>query len=92
MAVVNGHAYGAGFILALCHDFRIMSSSRARVCLVEINLGFDLGSAGFVASSKDTLTKKSFRELILGIAWQGPEAKRGDVVNEIFTGKEECEA
>ena len=41
---------------------------------------------------RDNLTKQSFRELILGIPWQGPQAKAGDVVTELYTKPEESEA
>ena len=42
LAVINGHAYGAGIVLSLCHDFRIMKANKARICLSEINLGFNI--------------------------------------------------
>ena len=92
MAVLNGHTYAGGFVFAMCHDFRIMKSTKALVCLSEINLGFSLGTAGLLDASKDTLPKKAFRELILGIAWDGPKAKDGDVVDDLFTDMEDSEA
>ena len=84
MAVINGHAYAGGFLFALAHDFRIMKSTRARVCISEINLGFGLGTIGLLDVCKSTLTKKSFRELILGIAWEGPRALEGKVVDNLY--------
>ena len=39
MAVINGHAYAGGLILALCHDFRIMASGKSKICLSEIKMG-----------------------------------------------------
>ena len=39
MAVINGHAYAGGLILALAHDFRIMKQNSGVLCLSEINIG-----------------------------------------------------
>ena len=72
MAVINGHAYAGGVIFSLCHDFRIMKSTKAKVCISEINLGMSLGTAGLMSICKENLPKKSYREMILGAAWEGP--------------------
>jgi enoyl-CoA hydratase/carnithine racemase len=39
MAVINGHAYAGGLILALAHDYRIMKQNSGVLCLSEINIG-----------------------------------------------------
>jgi len=45
MAVLNGHTYAGGLILALCHDFRIMAEGRRKICLSELRVGFPLPPA-----------------------------------------------
>ena len=74
LCVINGHAYGGGFIMALCHDNRIMRSDRGKLCLPEINMGGNL-VISYSVIAKDTLPKKTFRELVLGIAIKAPAAK-----------------
>ncbi|MEM9621616.1 MAG: enoyl-CoA hydratase-related protein, partial [Pseudomonadota bacterium] len=39
IAAVNGHAFGAGFMYALCHDVRHMRSDRGFMCANEMQLG-----------------------------------------------------
>ncbi|MCM6777765.1 enoyl-CoA hydratase-related protein [Nocardia sp. CDC159] len=39
VAAVNGHAFGAGAMLATSHDFRVMRADRGFWCLPEVHLG-----------------------------------------------------
>ena len=46
MSVINGHAFAGGLMLALAHDFRIMTTSpKVALCLAEINLGIPVPPA-----------------------------------------------
>ena len=39
IAAVNGHAFGAGFMWALCHDQRVMRQDRGMMCANEVEIG-----------------------------------------------------
>ncbi len=39
VAAVNGHAFGAGFMVSLCHDVRIMREDRGFLCANELQIG-----------------------------------------------------
>ncbi|MEU4342548.1 enoyl-CoA hydratase-related protein [Nocardia sp. NPDC023852] len=39
VAAINGHAFGAGAMLATSHDFRVMRADRGFWCLPEVHLG-----------------------------------------------------
>ena len=68
LAVLNGHAYAGGLILALAHDFRVMAKGKKRICLSELNLGLPLPPA-YVAYCTATLPIQTFRKLHYGEAY-----------------------
>lgn len=39
VAVLNGHAFAAGLMLAMYHDYRVMNPSRGFLCLNEVDFG-----------------------------------------------------
>ena len=49
ICAVNGHCFGAGMMIALCHDARFMREDRGVMCANEVELGF--GPCGGVAPS-----------------------------------------
>jgi Delta3-Delta2-enoyl-CoA isomerase len=50
IAAINGHAFGAGAMLAMAHDFRIMRADRGYFCFpeVDITIPFTPGMAALV--------------------------------------------
>jgi enoyl-CoA hydratase/carnithine racemase len=50
VAAVNGHAFGAGAMLAMAHDFRVMRVDRGYFCFpeVDIRIPFTPGMAGLI--------------------------------------------
>ena len=39
IAVLKGHVYAGGLILALCSDFRVMKADSGKICLSELAVG-----------------------------------------------------
>ena len=88
VAVVNGHAFGAGALLALAHDHRLMRADRGFFCLPEIDLGHPF-SPGITALLTSKLTARAATTLMLTARrLTGPEAERLDVVDELATNDE----
>lgn len=52
VAAVQGHAFGAGAMLATAHDFRIVRADRGFYCLPEVNLNmpFTIGMSALVTA------------------------------------------
>lgn len=50
VAAVNGHAFGAGAMLAVAHDYRVMRSDRGYLCFpeVDIHIPFTPGMASLI--------------------------------------------
>ncbi len=50
IAAVNGHAFGAGAMLAIAHDYRVMRADRGYYCFpeVDINIPFTPGMAALI--------------------------------------------
>jgi enoyl-CoA hydratase/carnithine racemase len=82
VAAVNGHAFAAGAMLALAHDFRVMRADRGFFCLPEVDIKIPI-APGMMALIKSQLSPKALRPSILGGARIGGiEAKEMAIVDE----------
>lgn len=84
VAAINGHAFAAGALLALTHDFRLMRSDRGFFCLPEIDLrtGRPL-TPGMYALLDAKLPRSTVHEALLtGKRYGGPEAAAAGFANE----------
>lgn len=77
IALLNGHAFAGGFMIAICHDYRIFNPSRGFLCLNELDLGMTL-QPPMSSVFREKTTPQVYRSLII-------EAKR-------FNAKEALEA
>jgi len=77
IALMNGHAFAGGLMLAMYHDYRIFNATRGFLCLNELDFGYPLKPA-MSAIFKQKVPPAGYRSLVL-------EAKR-------FGGKEAFEA
>lgn len=88
VAAVNGHAFAAGGMLALAHDFRVMRADRGFFCLNEVDIGLPL-HPGMVALVKHRLAASVLRDVVLtGARIGGAEACRRGIVDEAVPAPE----
>jgi enoyl-CoA hydratase/carnithine racemase len=82
VAAVNGHAFAAGAMLALAHDYRVMRADRGFFCLPEVDIKIPL-APGMRALIQSRLSPMVFRDLVLtGARVGGSEAKEKGIVDE----------
>lgn len=68
ISLLNGHAFAAGCMLAMYHDYRIQNPSKGFLCINELEFGVPLQSP-MMCIFREKLTPPAFRDLVL-------EAKR----------------
>ncbi|MEX1254399.1 MAG: enoyl-CoA hydratase/isomerase family protein [Dehalococcoidia bacterium] len=84
VAAINGHAFAAGAMLALAHDFRVMREDRGFVCLPEVDLatGQPL-TPGMYAVLQAKLSPAVLHEmLVTGRRYGGTDAAALGIVTE----------
>jgi len=81
-AAINGHAFAAGGMLALAHDFRVMRADRGFFCLPEVDLGIGVPlNRGMYAVIGARLSQRVFHEvLITGRRYGGTDAAAQEIV------------
>ena len=80
-AAVVGHAFGAGAMLALAHDFRVMRSDRGFFCLpeVDIRIPFHPGMAALIQAK--LTPQAAVGSMTTGRRFGGPEAREYGIVD-----------
>lgn len=74
VCAVNGHAFGAGFMIALCHDVRFMREDRGFMCANEAELGMEI-PVPEISLFHHKIPAPAFHEtMVLAKRWSGPAA------------------
>ncbi len=75
VAAVNGHAFGAGSMFAIAHDFRVMRVDRGYYCFPEVDIGIPF-SPGMAALIQAKLTPSAAVEaMTTGRRYGGADAE-----------------
>jgi enoyl-CoA hydratase/carnithine racemase len=80
LAAVNGHAFGAGFMLALCHDVRVMRADRGFLCANEMQLGMAIPEPELALFRHKLPMNVFFETVQLARRWTGPDALAAGIV------------
>jgi enoyl-CoA hydratase/carnithine racemase len=82
IAAVNGHAFGAGFMIALCHDERVMREDRGFMCANEVELGMTIPEPE-LALFRHKIPMPAFHQTVqFARRWGGPDALAAGVVQQ----------
>jgi enoyl-CoA hydratase/carnithine racemase len=88
VAAMNGHAFAAGGMLALAHDFRVMRADRGFFCLPEVDINVPL-APGMTALIQEKLSARVVAETVLtGVRLGGPQALERGIVDAAVAGLE----
>ncbi|MGM7645629.1 enoyl-CoA hydratase-related protein [Nocardia sp. JW2] len=88
VAAVNGHAFGAGAMLATAHDFRIMRADRGYYCFpeVDIDIPFTPGMAALIQAKLGP--QAAVTAMTTGHRFGGPDALAAGLVDATATETE----
>lgn len=88
VAAINGHAFGAGLMLSMCHDVRVMREDRGFLCANELDLGMAIPHAE-LALFRHKLSMPVFFETVqLARRWTGPAALDAGIVQHVASADE----
>ncbi len=83
VCAIGGHAFGAGLMIALCHDLRVMRRDRGFLCANEIELGFAIPDPE-LALFRHKIPMPAFHQTVmLARRWSGPDALANGIVTEL---------
>lgn len=83
IALINGHGFAGGLILAMHHDYRFMNPSKGYLCMNEVDFGM-LVESSFLAIFKEKLGGAVFRDVFLeGHRFPAQEALKAGMVDEL---------
>lgn len=83
ICAINGHAFGAGFMAALCHDVRIMRRDRGFICANEIQLGMMIPPPELALFRYKIPMHAFFETVQLARRWTGPDALAAGIVQQV---------
>jgi len=86
VAAVNGHAFGAGAVLAIAHDIVVMRADRGYWCMPEADLGLPV-TPPMYAVLEAKLPRRAAQEAILtGRRYGGADAALAGIVHQAVAG------
>lgn len=88
VAAMNGHAFAAGAMLALAHDFRVMRADRGFFCLPEVDINIPL-APGMTALIASRLSPTVFRDAVLTGARIGAVAAQAQGIVDEAVGADD---
>jgi enoyl-CoA hydratase/carnithine racemase len=88
VAVIQGHCYAAGAMLALAHDARFMREDRGFLCFpeVDIKMAFTAGMNSLLAAKLSPQT--AHQAMVLGRRFTAPEAQSAGILDATFSEDE----
>lgn len=65
IALINGHGFAGGWILAMFHDYRVQNPSRGFLCLNEIDIGMVISNPLLSIYREKVQSPNTYRAIVL---------------------------
>ena len=88
VCAINGHAFGAGFMLALSHDLRIMREDRGFLCANEMQLGLPIPRPELALFKHKVPANAFFETVQLTKRWTGSDALNAGIIQGVSSLEE----
>lgn len=86
VAAVQGHAFGAGAMLATAHDFRVMRADRGFYCLPEVTLNMPFTPSMTALVSRRLPNQVALEAMTTGRRYGGQDALAAGIVDTLVDG------
>ncbi|WP_024793471.1 enoyl-CoA hydratase/isomerase family protein [Tomitella biformata] len=88
VAAIQGHAFGAGAMLATAHDFRVMRSDRGFYCLPEVTLQMPFTPSMTALITSRLPGQTALEAMSTGRRFGGADALTAGIVDQTETGED----
>jgi enoyl-CoA hydratase/carnithine racemase len=88
VCAVGGHAFGAGLMIALCHDVRVMRGDRGFLCANEVELGLAIPEPELALFRHKVPMNAFYETVMLARRWSGPDALANGIVQHLADAEE----
>ncbi len=83
VCAVNGHAFGAGLMIALCHDVRVMREDRGYLCANEVELGMTIPEPELALFRHKMPMNAFFETVQFAKRWTAADALASGIVQQV---------
>lgn len=81
VAAINGHAFGAGALVAMAHDHRVMRSDRGFFCFPEVDIGLPFTPGMSALASCKVTPRTAVDAMTTGHRFTAPEALASGLID-----------
>ncbi|WVQ85591.1 hypothetical protein IAT38_007757 [Cryptococcus sp. DSM 104549] len=88
IGAINGHAFAGGMVLALCCDYRVITSGKGWFCMNEVVFGSAIPNAFHEILRYKIPNQANLRDTFLAHRWTQPELLKIGLVDEVVEPSE----